>query len=94
MSTGFRSTDHMVLLVGIATAVLGFVCIVLLGVDKVMADEVAHEWELEGGSPGEWHILYIGLTVQMVYILIAVWKSARAHLSRGEPPPPHRIFSR
>ena len=36
MSSGFRGMDHMVLLLA----------------DKVMVDEVAHEWGLEGGARG------------------------------------------
>ena len=83
---GQRATDLL-------TAALGVFCIVLLAVDKVMADEVAHEWEMEGGSPGEWYILYLCLSVQMIYILIAIWKSGRAHLSRGEHPPAPRTVS-
>lgn len=61
------------------TALFGVVCVVLLAADKVMADEVAHEWGLEAGRPGEWFMLYTFLTVQLVYNVIVILKLTRLH---------------
>ena len=58
-----------------------------------MADEVAHEWGLEGGAGGEWYMLYLFLSVQLIYILIVIWKSARKYLARGYPPVAPRTIS-
>jgi hypothetical protein len=71
---------------------LGVFCVLLFAVEKVLVDEVAHEWVLEGGAPGEWRILYLCLSVQMVYVLITIWKSARARLAReGSSPSPRDV---
>lgn len=85
-TSGQRATDLL-------TAALGVVCMVLLFADKVMADEVAHEWGLEGGSSGEWYMMYIFLSVQLIYILIVIWKSARKYRARDYPPTPPRVAS-
>jgi hypothetical protein len=52
---------------------LGIVCVILLMGDKVLLDEIGRETRLGWETLGEWIILYILLTVQLVFcIAVAV----------------------
>jgi hypothetical protein len=69
----------------VATLALGVLCPFLLFADKVMVDEIAREYRLGWEVLGEWIILYVLLTTQLVYNLIMLWKLLRS-TSRGHRP--------
>lgn len=50
----------------------GIVCTLLLGGEKVMIDEIARETRLSMGAGGEWAVLYVGLTIQLMYNLFVI----------------------
>ena len=54
--------------IGVIT--LGVLGLILLVGDKVMADEISHEYPLGWEVSGEWIILYIILSIQLFYNLI------------------------
>jgi len=52
--------------------VLGILCLILMAAEKVMIDEVGHEWQPGAGVETEAIILYVLLTIQLTYnVLIA-----------------------
>ena len=52
---------------------LGLLCLVFMGAEKVMIDEVGHEWQPGSGVQGEAVILYVLLTIQFIYIALVAW---------------------
>ena len=60
---GFRVTDPGIIALGIA-------CLILLMGEKVMADEIGREYALGWEVVGEWIILYVCFTVQLLYNLM------------------------
>jgi hypothetical protein len=56
----------------------GILCILLLGGEKVMLDEIARETRFGLGASGEWIVLYTGLAVQLCYNLFAVFYLIRS----------------
>ncbi|MDY7077007.1 MAG: hypothetical protein SXV54_08790 [Chloroflexota bacterium] len=62
-----------------ATLGLGILCPFLLLGEKVMVDEIAREYRLGWEVLGEWIILYIFLTTQLIYNLIILLRLSRAY---------------
>jgi len=56
---------------------LGLVCILFLGVEKVMADEVAHQAEAAWTIQGEYLMLYGMLFLQLAYNLLVTGQLVR-----------------
>jgi hypothetical protein len=56
---------------------LGLVCILFLGVEKVMADEVAHQAEAAWTIEGEYLMLYGMLFLQLAYNLLVTGQLVR-----------------
>ena len=52
------------------TLFLGMLCLILLLGEKTMADEIAREYRLGWDTLGEWIILYIMLSLQLLYNII------------------------
>ena len=50
--------------------VLGIFCLIMMGAEKVMIDEVGHEWQPGAGVETEAIILYILLAIQLTYNLL------------------------
>ena len=50
-------------------AAMGLFCLILMLAEKVMIDEVAHEWQPGGGLETEAVILYVLLLIQLVYVV-------------------------
>jgi hypothetical protein len=51
---------------------LGIACMILMAGAKVMVDEIGREAVLGWETTGEWIILYCCLTVQLVFITLAI----------------------
>lgn len=62
-----------------ALLLLWALCIVSLFGAKVMADEIGREYLLGWEVTGEWIILYVFLTVHLVYNLLILVKSLRGY---------------
>ena len=60
-----------------ATVILGVLCPLLLFGEKVMVDEIAREYRLGWEVVGEWIILYVLMTVQLVYNLVILSRLRR-----------------
>jgi hypothetical protein len=58
---------------------LGIVCIILLAGAKVMVDEIGREVLLGWETTGEWVILYVCLTTQLTFSVIATTRLALWH---------------
>jgi hypothetical protein len=69
-----------------ATLVLGALCLVLFIGEKTMVDEIGQEYLLGWEVPGEWIILYVFLTIQLVYNLVLLVQLFRAHRGRRVVP--------
>jgi hypothetical protein len=54
----------------IAVLTLGALCLILLVGEKVMVDEIGREYLLGWEVVGEWVILYVFLTIQLLYNII------------------------
>lgn len=63
----------------IATLVLGVLCPFLLLGEKVMVDEIAREYRLGWEVLGEWIILYVLLTIQLIYNLVVFLQLLRVY---------------
>ena len=50
-------------------ASMGLFCLILMLAEKVMIDEVAHEWQPGRGLETEAVILYVLLIIQLVYVV-------------------------
>jgi hypothetical protein len=61
-----------------ATLILGALCLCLFVGEKAMVDEIGREYLLGWEVLGEWIILYILLTIQLVYNLIILVRLFRA----------------
>jgi hypothetical protein len=68
-----------------ATLVLGLLCLVLLIGEKTMIDEIGREYLLGWEVVGEWIILYIFFTVQLVYNLVILAQLFRANRDSESP---------
>ncbi len=64
------------------TVLLAATCIVLLLGDKIMADEIGREYQLGWEVLGEWIILYIFLTTQLVYNVVIFFQLFRESVGR------------
>jgi formate hydrogenlyase subunit 3/multisubunit Na+/H+ antiporter MnhD subunit len=62
---------------GMAIVVLGVLCPFLLLGAKVMVDEISREYRLGWEVLGEWIILYVLLTTQLVYNLVILGRLLR-----------------
>lgn len=70
-----------------ATLALGALCLFLLIGEKAMIDEIGREYLLGWEVLGEWLILYIFLTTQLIYnlvILLQLFKNFHARLNEGK----------
>jgi hypothetical protein len=67
----------------IITLIGSTVCILLLGGEKAMLDEIARETRLSGAMQGEWVVLYVGLTVQLIYNLFVILHLRRSIRGTG-----------
>lgn len=56
-----------------AVLVLGILCIFLLWGDKVLVDEIAREIRLGWEVTGEWVILYLFLSIQLIYNFLILY---------------------
>jgi hypothetical protein len=65
-----------------ATLVLGALCLVLFVGEKTMVDEIGREYLLGWEVLGEWIILYVFLTIQLIYNLVILARLFRAHRNR------------
>jgi hypothetical protein len=66
----------------IAMLGLGVLCLFLLIGEKVMVDEIAREYRLGWEVLGEWIILYVLLTIQLIYNLVILLQLFRAYRDR------------
>jgi hypothetical protein len=53
---------------------LGMICLFLFFAEKVMIDEIAHEYFTEWPVLGEWMILYLLFTIQLIYHLLIFFR--------------------
>jgi hypothetical protein len=67
-----------------ATLILGALCLILLVGEKAMVDEIGREYLLGWEVLGEWIILYIFLTTQLIYNLVILSQLFRACRDRRE----------
>jgi hypothetical protein len=67
----------------IAVLTLGALCLILLVGEKVMADEIGREYLLGWEVVGEWVILYVFLTIQLIYNVIILRRVY--HVCRSAP---------
>ena len=65
-----------------AMLVLGVLCPFLFLGEKVMVDEIAREYRLGWEVLGEWIILYVLLTTQLIYNLVILLQLLRANRER------------
>lgn len=68
----------------IAVLTLGALCLILLVGEKVMVDEIGREYLLGWEVFGEWAILYVFLTIQLLYNIIILRRVYR--ICRSAPP--------
>lgn len=61
----------------IGTLILGGSCLILLLGEKAMIDEIGREYLLRWEVLGEWIILYVFLTIQLLYNLVILQKLFR-----------------
>lgn len=54
------------------TLLLGILCLIALVGEKVMVDEIGREFRLGWETRGEWIILYIGLSIQLIYNIVII----------------------
>jgi hypothetical protein len=66
----------------VGTLALGALCPILLVGDKVMVDEIAREYRLGWEVLGEWIILYVLLTIQLIYNLAILLRLSRIYRDR------------
>ena len=59
--------------------VWGLVCLALLVGVKAMLDEIARESRLGWETTGEWIVMYVGLTVQLSYLLFMLLHVSRSY---------------
>ena len=65
-----------------ATLVLGALCLFLLIGEKAMIDEIGREYLLGWEVLGEWIILYVFLTTQLIYNLVILLQLFRIYHAR------------
>jgi hypothetical protein len=75
----------------ITVLTLGALCLILLVGEKVMVDEIGREYLLGWEVVGEWVILYVFLTIQLLYNFIILRRVYR--VCRNAPPPSDRHSS-
>ena len=54
------------------TFLLGILCLIALVGEKVMLDEIGREIRLGWETRGEWILLYIGLSIQLIYNFVII----------------------
>ena len=59
--------------------VWGLVCVAMLLGVKAMLDEIARESRLGWETTGEWIVMYIGLAVQLCYLLFMLLRASRSY---------------
>jgi len=64
--------------------VLGIVSLFSIGIEKVLYDEIGHEYYAEGGRPGEVSLLYIPYSFNLVFILLSTFIAFRSGKARRE----------
>jgi len=64
------------------TLVLGALCLILLIGEKTMVDEIGREYLIGWEVLGEWIILYVFLTIQLIYNLVVLLKLFRVYNAR------------
>lgn len=57
-----------------AILAFGVLCLLLIAGEKMMVDEISHEYSLGWEAVGEWIVLYIILGLQLLYSLIILRK--------------------
>ena len=62
------------------TLIWGILCIILFMAEKVMIDEIARETRFGMETFGEWIILYILLTIQLLYGVFIAFKVFRSSI--------------
>jgi len=65
-----------------ATLILGALCLILLLGEKAMIDEIGREYLLGWEVLGEWIILYVFLTTQLIYNLVILLQLFRIYHAR------------
>jgi hypothetical protein len=65
-----------------AILALGVLCLFLFLGEKTMVDEIGREYQLGWEVLGEWIILYIFLTIQLIYNLVILVQLFRTHRER------------
>ena len=65
-----------------ATLMLGVLCLFLFIGEKAMVDEIGREYLLGWEVLGEWIILYIFLTIQLIYNLVILVQLFRGYRDR------------
>ncbi|MCK6563020.1 hypothetical protein L6R21_27830 [bacterium] len=66
----------------LATLALGILSLMLLTVDKILVDEISHEYALGAEALGEGIVLYVCLAMQLCYCLVIVRALYRAYTTR------------
>ncbi|MFC1562499.1 hypothetical protein ACFL4Z_00435 [candidate division KSB1 bacterium] len=66
----------------IVTLILGALCMILLIGEKAMIDEIGREYLLGWEVLGEWIILYVFLTTQLIYNFVVLLKLFRTYNAR------------
>ena len=82
--SGIRRS-HEVVSGDIARLILGALCLILLIGEKTMVDEIGREYPLGWEVTGEWIILYIFLTIQLIYNFVVILKLFRTALVAPRP---------
>ena len=61
---------------------LGALCLILMLGEKAMVDEIGREYLLGWEVVGEWIILYVFLTIQLLYNVVILRRVYRAYVAR------------
>lgn len=62
--------------------ILGALCLILLVGDKVMVDEIGREYLLGWEVIGEWIILYVFLSIQLLYNFVILQRMYRTYVKK------------
>jgi hypothetical protein len=66
--------------------VIGFLVLALFAGEKILVDEISHEYSVESETTGEWIVLYVCLGIQLCYSIAILLKLVRLHhVKRGHP---------
>ena len=68
--------------------ILFFISFLALAVEKVMFDEVGREFYLEFPAPGEVHFIYLGLFLNALFVLFALYCISRFFWLSGKASDP------